>query len=191
MTDTNLFERIEKGEKKAFDELFLSFYKDLCRFALVFIHDKDSSEEVVQRVFVRIWEQRAHLIQPDNIKSYLFKSAYNECLKSARTQSTRKKHLQNYLHFMNSSSGEDNQEIDQIIPYLNQAISNLPEKCRQIFVLHKVEGMKQKEVAGVLNISVKTVENQVAIAVSKLRTELKPVIHLLPEGLLFLIYMNN
>ncbi len=191
MRTQSTFEQIINGDKKTFDELFLLYYKELCRFSLVFLHDEDESEEAVQRLFVRLWENRRSLSVPDNIRAYLFKSAYNECLKSIRTQSIRKKYLQNYSSFIKSSSEEDTQELDQIMPYLNRAISTLPEKCRQIFILHKVEGMKQKEVAGILNVSVKTVENQVAIAVSKLRAELNPVIHLLPEGLLFLIYLNT
>lgn len=190
MRTQSTFEQIINGDKKTFDELFLLYYEELCRFALVFLHDEDESEEAVQRLFVRLWENRRSLSVPDNIRAYLFKSAYNECLKSIRTQSIRKKHLQNYSSYIKSPSEEDTPELDQIMPYLNMAISTLPDKCRQIFILHKVEGMKQKEVASILNISVKTVENQVAIAVSKLRSELKPVMHLLPEGLLFLIYLN-
>ena len=187
LKNQNLFELIIRGDKKAFDELFLLYYSELCRFALVFLRDQDESEEAVQRMFVRMWENRRRLTLPDHTRSYLLKSTYNECLKLIRTQSAWKKHHQNYyLNFIKESSNEILTEPDEFMPHLNKAIENLPEKCRQIFILHKVEGMKQKEVADILNISVKTVENQVAIAISKLRTELKPVLHLLPACLLFL-----
>lgn len=187
LTDINLFARIERDDKKAFDELFFSFYRDLCRFALIFLGDKDNSEEVVQRVFVRIWEQRKRLAQPENTKSYLFRSVYNECLKSLRSQSAQKRCYENYyVHFLKESADTQMADIEIIIPYLNAAIEKLPERCRQIFILNKMEGMKQREIAELLNISTKTVENQVAIAISKLRTELQPVIHLLPASLFFL-----
>ncbi len=187
LTGINLFARIERDDKKAFDELFFSFYQDLCRFALIFLGDKDNSEEVVQRVFVRIWEQRKRLAQPENTKSYLFRSVYNECLKSLRSQSAQKRCYENYyIHFLKDSSDAPTTDSEAIIPYLNAAIAALPERCRQIFILNKIEGMKQRDIAELLNISTKTVENQVAIAVSKLRAELQPVIHLLPASLIFL-----
>jgi RNA polymerase sigma-70 factor (ECF subfamily) len=182
---------IQKGDKNAFDELFLFYYKKLCRFALVFLHDEDESEEAVQRMFVRFWENRRKLIIPENLRSYLFKSTYNECLKTIRSQTNRKKYHQNYYsNLIAESVEEDRPALDQITPYLNKAIANLPERCRQIFILHKVEGMKQKEVAEILNISAKTVENQVAIAITKLRAELKPYLHLLPAGLIFLNFLS-
>lgn len=187
MTDTNLFQRIAHGDKNAFDELFLFYYTDLCRFALVFIRDKDSSEEMVQRVFVRIWEHRTRLSQPDNIKSYLFKSVYFECLKCLRSQSVRKKHYENsYFRFINDSTDSHDDDSAQIMPYLNAAIEKLPGRCRQIFILNKLEGMRQKEIAELLDISVKTVETQIAIAIVKLRTELQPILHLLPAGFFLL-----
>ena len=187
LKNQNLFELIIRGDKKAFDELFLLYYSELCRFALIFLRDQDESEEAVQRMFVRMWENRRRLTLPDHIRSFLLKSTYNECLKTIRAQSTRKKYHQNYYsNFIKESSDEIRLELDEFMPHLNKAIANLPEKCRQIFILQKVEGMRQKKMADILNISVKTVENQVAIAISKLRTELKPVLHLLPACWLFL-----
>lgn len=190
MKNPDQIQLIQNGDKNAFDELFLFYYKDLCRFALVFLHDEDESEEAVQRMFVRFWENRRKLTVPENLRSYLLKSTYNECLKTIRSQTTRKKHHQDYYsNLITKSAEEDRSALDAIMPYLNKAIANLPERCRQIFILHKVEGLKQKEVAEILNISAKTVENQVAIAVTKLRTELKPVLHLLPAGMVLLDFL--
>lgn len=185
MTTTNLFQRVKQGDKAAFDELFLLYYKELCRFSFTFLHHFDDSEEVVQKIFVRLWENRKTIIQPENTKSYLYKSVYYECLKYLKSQSVREKYHQNYFQYKWDLQEETN-ETESLLPYLNKAIEKLPEKCRQIFILNKMEGMKQKEIAEILNISTKTVENQIAIAVTKLRTELKPVLHLLPSGILFM-----
>lgn len=182
------FQRIRQGDKKAFDELFLIYYGELCRFAYTFSTDFDSAEEIVQEMFVGLWEKRQTLIVPEKTKSYLYKSVYNQYLKYQRSESVRAKYHLNYFQFTWNEQEQDSALSEQILDYLSKAIDGLPEKCRQIFVLHKVQGMKQKEIAELLGISVKTVENQVAIAIHKLREELKPVIHLLPTGLLLFIF---
>lgn len=186
MPTNTLFNDIRLGDKKAFDKLFLVYYGELCRFAYTFAKDFDHSEEIVQRMFVRIWENRKKLIEPENEKSYLYKAVYNEYLKHRRSENIRKQYHLSYILNKNDDAGETT-SYQQVLPLLNKAIDKLPEKCRQIFVLNKLEGLTQKEIAEYLNISVKTVENQVAIAVSKLREELKPYLHLLPATLLLIV----
>jgi len=83
---------------------------------------------------------------------------------------------------------EESDDYSFFLSLLHKALEKLPEKCRQIFILNKLEGLTQKEIAEYLEISVKTVENQIAIAVSKLREELKPFLHLLPAALLYIFY---
>lgn len=187
MNNKALLYRIKNGEKKAFDTLFLHYYNDLCRFAIPFVNDGNEAEEVVQKVFIRLWENRKRLICPENEKAFLYKTVYNECLNTIRNKNTRER---NYLHYFldldtTSAEKEINTEFQQ---FINRAIEKLPAKCRRIFILNKIEGLTQKEIADYLGISVKTVENQVAIAISKLRVELKPLLHLLPAGLLWIIY---
>ncbi|GET22239.1 RNA polymerase sigma-70 factor [Prolixibacter denitrificans] len=187
MPTNTLFNDIRLGDKKAFDKLFLVYYGELCRFAYTFAKDFDHSEEIVQRMFVRIWENRKKLIEPENGKSYLYKAVYNEYLKHRRSEDVRKQYHLSYILNKNDDE-EETESYQQVLPLLNKAIDMLPEKCRQIFVLNKLEGLTQKEIAEYLNISVKTVENQVAIAVSKLREELKPYLHLLPATLLLIVF---
>lgn len=187
MKDTELLYRIRTGDKKAFDGLFLTYYQKLCRFAITFIHDVDESEDVVQRVFVRLWQKRKKLEVPKNPKAFLFKAVYYESMKNLRQKSTRKSHQYKYiLNFKHEQ--EEAEDFSLIFPYLSKAIEKLPKKCRQIFVLHKLEGLTQKEIADYLGISVKTVENQVANAILKLREELKPYLHLLPAALFFSMF---
>jgi RNA polymerase sigma-70 factor (ECF subfamily) len=179
------FEDIKQGNKEAFDNLFLFYYQQLCRFAFAFTQDRNNSEEVVQRMFVRLWENRKKIIIPKSEKAYLCKSVYNEYLKYARSKKTRDLHYNNYLYFYESD--EDAEHFEELKNYLNKAIEKLPNRCKEIFILNKIEGLTQKEIADVLGISVKTVENQIAIAVSKLREDLKPIMNLLPS---FLILMK-
>lgn len=123
---------------------------------------------------------------PENEKSVLYKSVYNESLNLIRNRKVKQKYISDYFYQLSQNSEEArNDNSDEIQNKINRAIDNLPEKCRQIFILNKIEGLTQKEIAGYLGISVKTVENQVANAIIKLRIELKPILHLLPLGLLF------
>lgn len=160
-------------------------YGELCRFAVTFTNDGNDAEEVVQKVFIRIWENRNKIICPDNYNAFLYKSVYNACLNSYRNNTTRKKHQLDYFLELKLHEETSVDYSEEIRTQLNHAISNLPEKCKQIFVLNKIEGLTQKEIADYLGISVKTVENQIANAISKLRVELKPFLHLLP-GFLFI-----
>lgn len=130
-------------------------------------------------MFVRLWENHKKLVQPDSEKAYLYKSVYHEFLKFSRHQKTRDGYHQDYLYFYEPD--DDNREhLEEIKIYLNKAIQKLPARCKEIFILNKIEGLTQKEIAGLLDISVKTVEHQVAKAIHKLRDELKPIMHLLP-----------
>lgn len=186
MENTELFNRIKSDDKKAFDELFLLYYKSLCRFALTFVGNPDDSEEVVQKFFVRLWENRRKLEIPENTKAFLFKSVYFESMKLRRKNKAHEKYASEYFSQFRLDQNEA-EDYSPILPYLHKAIEKLPGKCRQIFILNKLEGLTQKEIADYLGVSVKTVENQVAIAVSKLREELRPFLHLLPSGLIFII----
>ncbi len=187
MNTSELFHQIKSGDKKAFDLLFLSYYKGLCGFACTFLNDSDEAEEAVQKTFIRLWEKRKNVIAPDNPKAFLFKSVYFESMKMLRHKTIHENHISEYVRKFKLNS-EETDDYSFFLPYLHKAVEKLPEKCRQIFILNKLEGLTQKEIAEYLEISAKTVENQIAIAVSKLREELKPYLHLLPVTLL--IYLS-
>ncbi len=184
--ENSLFILIKGDDKKAFDQLFLKYYSDLCRFAITFLNESDEAEDVVQKIFIRLWENRNKLIIPKNEKAFLYRSVYNECLNSVRNKNTRERnYLQYFLELDTSPSEQDpNPEIHKIV---NRSINNLPVKCQEIFILNKIEGLTQKEISEYMGISAKTVENQVANAISKLRVELKPILHLLPAGLIWFL----
>lgn len=188
MKDSDLLYQIKTGDKKAFDELFLFYYNSLCRFSLTFVGGADDAEDVVQKLFVRLWEHRKKLETHKNTKAFLFKSVYFESMKFLRYKNTNEKHLSEYFTATRLNINES-ADYTAFLPYLHKAIEKLPEKCQQIFILNKLEGLTQKEIAEYLGISIKTVENQVAIAISKLREELKPYMNLLPFYLLFIKYL--
>jgi RNA polymerase sigma-70 factor (ECF subfamily) len=143
----------------------------------------------VQDCFVHIWEQRDNLHAIKNINAYLFRLVKNKCVDYLRhkiTVASKKRELQD-IHFkefeyklLSIESFDDSSLSDEEIEHIiHNAINSLPEKCREIFVLSKMNGMKYEEIAAQLKISKNTVKNQVAIALKKMRHELKDYFPLL------------
>ncbi|MCG8578881.1 MAG: RNA polymerase sigma-70 factor [Bacteroidales bacterium] len=176
------------SEKAAFDGLFRMYYATLCRFAITITRSQIMAEEAVQDTFVKLWEDRKKLRQVGNIKSYLFKSVYNQCLWLVKKQDTQQRYEQQYALEMPSLLNEEEKENWEIFkPHIQAAVNNLPDKCRQIFLLRRYEGLTNAEIADYLNISIKTVENQLSIAVQKLRKDLHPFI----KNLIILFFIEN
>jgi RNA polymerase sigma-70 factor (ECF subfamily) len=164
------FADIKNGNEKAFNGAFDLYYTSLCFFTDNILHDFDLSRSVVQQVFVDMWVKREKL-QVVSLKAYLFQSARNAALDVLKHKKAESK----YLAMLDQSEKEsmtDWIENAELADRINKAIDKLPEKCRQIFILCRFEELKYAEVAERLNISVKTVEMQVSIALKKLRNDL-------------------
>jgi len=184
--DQLYFDLLTKGDKSAFDSLFRGYYTSLCRFALTISGNEMLAEEVVQNVFVRLWEKRKSIEQPDNVKGYLFRSVYNESLWLIKKQQSQRDLESNYvLHPPDALASEEHQQWEAFRPLIQTAIDQLPQKCRHIFLMRRQEGLTNVEIAEYLGVSVKTVEGQMTIAVKKLREDLKPHIHHLSLILFF------
>ncbi|MFW5707749.1 MAG: RNA polymerase sigma-70 factor [Bacteroidota bacterium] len=155
-------------------ELFDLYYNNLCRFASGYLSDPDTAEEIVQQVFINLWNQREKIDPEKQIKSYLFTSVKNRCLNHIRDN---RKYRSYYLDVETELEIQvDEKDIfaeAELEKRLSQALEKLPEKCREVFVLCRFEEMKYKEVADKLNISQKTVEAQMSKALKILREEFK------------------
>lgn len=168
--DLILFEDIKSGSEKAFNKAFELYYTSLCYFTDTILHDFDLSRSVVQQVFVDMWVKREKL-QVVSLKAYLFQSARNAAFDVLKHKKAESK----YLSMLDQSENEpmtDWIENAELADRINKAINNLPEKCRQIFILCRFEELKYAEIAEKLGISVKTVEMQISIALKKLRMDL-------------------
>lgn len=173
----------EQRENIKFEDIYLSYFSKMKHFATEYVISDEDAENIVQDVFVELWENKEMLNMHMNLIAYLFTTIKNKCLNHMRhkivVQNTATKMQEEYLISlrMNLDSLEafDNklfsdQDIEKII---NRALDSLPEKCRTIFFMSKIEGKKQKEIAQELNISINTVGTQIGIAYKKLRIELK------------------
>ncbi len=168
--DQILFDEIRNGSEKAFNQAFDLYYSSLCFFADKILHDFDASRSVVQQVFVDLWIKRAKL-EVTLLQAYLYRAVRNSSLDVLK----HKKVELEYLSSLEKSEPEtiaDLIEEAELTDRINRAIQNLPERCREIFLLCRFEELKYAEIASRLNISVKTVEMQISIALRKLREEL-------------------
>lgn len=181
INDKDLVLKIRTDHKSAFDALFQKYYVTLCRFALSFLRCEDLAEDAVQRTFIQFWERRKSIQVKESVKAYLFKSTYNECLRIRKQNIKRISVEEEFVLLSEASINESEQEQwRNIRPILQNAIQKLPLKCRDIFILRRQEGLTNQEIAEYLGISVKTVENQMTIAINKLKIELKPFLKHIP-----------
>ncbi|MEX1240997.1 MAG: RNA polymerase sigma-70 factor [Cyclobacteriaceae bacterium] len=153
-----------------FEELFRELFKPLCGFAMKFTGDLDTSKNLVHEVFIQVWEKFDTLPEGTNHKSYCYTAVRNRCLNYIRD---RKKFVtienvpEHRLTELNSTM-----ETSELAQKIEQAIASLPEKCRMVFELNRIEGLKYSEIAGKMNISLKTVEAQMSKALAVMREHL-------------------
>ncbi|NJO67985.1 MAG: RNA polymerase sigma-70 factor [Bacteroidetes bacterium] len=174
--DILLYQQLIQGRKDAFDALFRKYYQTLCRFAYLYTGDRDESEEAVQTAFISLWEGRNSIAITRSLKAYLYQMVRNNALMFLRKVNTRKQYEQQYLdlhadELISERTLSDN-EINDLV---RKGLNMLPEKCRVIFSLSRYDGLTYEEIAEYLEISPKTVENQMGIAFQKLREYLVPV----------------
>lgn len=164
-------------DKNGFESIFHENFKDLCHFAYRYVNDHDTSQEIVQDIFITLWQKKDTLDPQKSIRSYLYTSVKNRCLNYIRDN----KKFRSYrldVEIELEIPVEDNDQIatDEIQSRINMALNKLPPKCREIFEMSRYEDMKYKDISEKLGISVKTVEVQMSKALKILRHELGDLI---------------
>lgn len=178
---------IRNGNEAAFEKIFKMYFKNLHAFAYTFMKDTDIAEEIVQNVFFRIWEKKDQLQIDDSLKAYLYRSVHNESLNHIKHLKVKNSFQLQYSDHMESSNPDasSNMMASELENDIQKAINELPQQCRTIFQMSRFEQLKYQQIADQLNISIKTVENQMGKALRVLRTKL---VEYLPF-LLFLYYL--
>jgi len=181
--DSELFKRIRKSDENAFRELFMKYFSRLCAFVQTILRVEEKAQDVVQKVFVKLWEKRTLLLITENVFGYLMTSCKNESFNLIKMEKTREKYEHTYASDYQQTMQYELKENSgsNISTLVNQAIENLPDKCKEIYTLSKKEGLSYLEIAQFLKISEKTVENQIGIALRKLREALTPHLSLINE----------
>lgn len=153
-------------KEKEFDSYFRKLYLPLGMYALRIVGDADTAEDLVADSFSKVWQKIREGLEIDNFKSYIYQSVRNECLSYLRNKKETVG-LENIMEINHETI--DTSERDAKIW---KAIDGLPEKCRQVFLLSKRDGLSNEEIAEEMGISIKTVKNQMTKAFSRLREAL-------------------
>lgn len=170
--DNILYLIAEKDDEHAFEELMRRYYPGLLSFSNSIIQDKCISEELLNDIFVKVWENRVMLPAIKNLSHYLYTSARHACFHYIRSKKKFSIVELNDDALFLFTPPEPNLISKENLAKINSAISGLPPRCRLIFRLIKEEGLKYEEVAQLLGLSVKTVNTQMYIAIRQLTREL-------------------
>ncbi len=181
MTDSEIIDKICKGDHSAFQWLYQNYYIGLCTYALRFTKHKSTAEEIVQKSIFSLWEKRESLQINESIVAYLFGTVKNNCLNHLKHQQIVNRFNENIRLSMKESeeaiaiSQETGLSIyiaQELENRITEAVEQLPEQCREIFKMSRFDGLKYHEIAKIKGISLNTVQKQISIALKKLRISL-------------------
>ena len=174
---------LHNDKKSDFSRVYSIYFPKLVRFAREFVLSTEDAENIIQDIFIYLWEHQEILGSLSNLNAFLFVLVKNRCIDFIRQKKLVERKREEFEMVMDKELqlkmyalqqfDENALSADDIEVILNNAINSLPEKCREVFILSRMEGLKYREIAERLNISTKTVENQIITALRKLRVELK------------------
>ncbi len=172
--DSGVIARIREGDKQEFEKLFRSCYAPLVRYARTLIKDHDASEEIVQELFFRLWQDRQNLMIESSLNGYLYRSVHNRVLHYIEHQ----KVINRYAGEILASAEVTSEPVTDAIYYselqarVARVLERLPERCSRIFRMNRFEGLKYNEIADKLAVSLKTVEADMGKALKEFRKTL-------------------
>src|SRR5690349_549290 len=173
--ERDLLDRIRAGDEGAFDAVFREHYAALVRTAEAMLRRRDVAEEIVQDVLLALWQRRATIVVEDSLRAYLFRATRNRALNHLRHAAIERKAEPELAALEAPGAAAPNTLVhEEIDSALRQAVSSLPPRCREVFELSRVHGLRYAEIAATLGISVKTVEAQMGKALRTLRDLLAP-----------------
>lgn len=165
---------IKEGNRDAFSLLFHSYYTDLVLFCGNFIKEKDACEDIVQSIFLKLWNDRQHIQIETSLKSYLLRAVRNSCLDEFRHQEIVRQYESDYKYSALDTYDTDNYILySDLHDHLLRALKQVPDLYREAFELNRFEGLKYREIAERLNVSERTVEVRVSKTLELLRKYLK------------------
>lgn len=184
MNSNEAIDDLSTDNEAVFEQLFKKYFRELHAYAFSLLKDWDVAEEIVQGMFLKLWERNEVVQVRTSIKSYLYKSVYHDSLNYLRGQKVQLKYQTTTAYSMKNhiDDAAGKLTMGELEQHLQRALSKLPEKCRAIFHLSRFEELKYQEIASQLEISIKTVETHMGKALRILRKEMKeflPIIALM------------
>jgi RNA polymerase sigma-70 factor (family 1) len=168
ITDEKLIAAIGNDDYTSYNRLFVRYYSRLCCYVYRLLGEKEDAEDVVQELFLTLWNNRKKIAIVENVSGYLYKMARNLALNHIRTQTNYKTILDNQEEQLPYYE-ENSLETEEFRMALYDCINLLPGRCKEVLLLHRIKGLKQKEIADQLSISVKTIKNQIWASLQRLK----------------------
>jgi RNA polymerase sigma-19 factor, ECF subfamily len=165
---------LAKKDEPAFEEVFKTHFKSLHAYACTIVKDEAEAEEIVQQVFFKLWERSENLSITGSVAAYLYRAVHNESLNYLKHLKVRSGYHLYVAHSMKNQSDNASKKVvaAELEKKIRDAMNELPEQCRTIFQMSRFDEMKYREIADELDISVKTVENQMGKALKLMRAKL-------------------
>lgn len=160
ISEESLIERINQKQRGAYHELFREFYQSLVMFAMRYVGEQGEAEDIVQDLFVAVWEKNEKFLSYVSFRAFLYNSVRNTCLNRIKHRKVEEKYI-NYSLKHNDEAQEEDYEVisEELYRRLFKAIDELPPRCREVFLLH-LDGKKNEEIATELHITLLTVKTQ-------------------------------
>jgi RNA polymerase sigma-70 factor, ECF subfamily len=174
MDDGYLIPSLLKQDETAFEQVFKANFKNLHAYAFTITRDEAAAEEVVQQIFLKLWERSKTLSIAGSLEAYLYRAVYNGSLNYLKHRKVQAEYQRHFAHTMKNEVATTAKTVSmkELENKLRTALDELPEQCRTVFQLSRFEELRYREIASRLGISVKTVENQMGKALKILRTKL-------------------
>ncbi len=173
-SDGDLMKELKADNMFAFDVIYKKYCKKVYKFGYSILKSEQESENLTQDVFLNFWENRFKIEKDSSVKSYLFAITYNSAVSSLRKKARESEYVE-YLKLLQQSAADSvNAELEynELSNKLDEIITKLPQRQREIYQLHRIEGMNYKQIAERLHISVNTIENHMAGALKNIRKNL-------------------
>ena len=174
--EQSLLDALIKGEEAAFEKIYKSYFALLRNYSASIVGDSDAAYEIIQNIFVALWENRKNLDREKSLRNYLLRSAHNNSLRYLKTQSLHLRHQENLKKEKSEEEQENvirHEEYPDPEQQLSALLNELPERSRQVVIMSHIENKKSADIARELGISVRTVETILYQAMKKLRGKIK------------------
>ncbi len=173
--DRDLLQRLVSGDEAAYDAVFRTWYAPLVRFVEVMLRQHDEAEEVAQEVMLELWQHRAQIDPERPVQAWLFRAARNRALNVIRHGKVREASAPTIAVLASAPAPSDERvSATEMQAAMHEALAELPPRCREVFLLSRVQGLRNAEIAQQLGVSVKAVEGQMARALRTFRERLAP-----------------
>lgn len=170
--DIQLTERLRSGDAAALTGIYQKYWEPLFMAAFNILKDKAACEDIIQEIFIKLWNKRSEIEISVSLKAYLYASTRYEVYRQIRSGAIRESIFDDLYERLHSPSFYGSLEHKELLAQISSIVDTLPEKCKEVYKLSREEHLSHKEIASLLNISTKTVENHLTKALRLLRTSL-------------------